>query len=97
MLAPCSRDRPRLGERIGLAEHCVEQPQQLRRGSFNCSGASPHHDWRENRKGEHMFAFLTEDLFYKSRLKVELIDIILRKDGRRAKQDLAAVDDFEFT
>ena len=30
-------------------------------------------------------------------LKVELIDVILRKDGRRAKQDLAAVDDFEFT
>jgi len=34
---------------------------------------------------------------YKRGLKVELIDVIFREDGRRAKQDLAAVDDFEFT
>src|ERR1700757_3703412 len=30
-------------------------------------------------------------------LKVKLVDIVLRENGRRAEQDLAAVNDFEFT
>ena len=50
-----------------------------------------------NRKGEQEFAFLTESpVLEKPSLKVELIDVIFGEDRRRAKEDLAAVDDLEF-
>jgi hypothetical protein len=54
-------------------------------------------DFPENRKGEQEFAFLTKgSVQEKPSLKVELIDVIFGEDRRRAKEDLAAVDDLEF-
>ena len=37
------------------------------------------------------------DPSYKRDLKVELVDVVLGKNSRGTKQDLAAVDDLEFT
>lgn len=51
----------------------------------------------EKEKGEQEFAFLLGGLAKcaKPGLKVELIDVILGEDSRRAEEDLAAVNDLE--
>jgi hypothetical protein len=62
---------------------------------------------KRNRKGEHTFAFLAggpwpekgsrgRDPSYKRGLKVELVDVSLGENSRRAEQDLATVNHLEF-